>query len=230
MRIKKVLRRFGVDLVRYRSFWDDIAARRGIKTILDIGANDGSFAKRMRERFPEAKIISFEPLQSAYRQLTERMGGDGNFASYHVALGETAGSAVIHRSASSASSSLLPMGILHKKLYPKSASHVDEEIKTERLDSLMRNAEIIKPVLVKIDVQGFEAQVLRGGSETIRQADIVLIENSFVPLYDGQALFAGIHDLMRNLGFAYRGRSETHYNEATGEPIYEDSIFIKEQN
>lgn len=230
MKIKNVLRRFGYDVVKYHSFWDDIAKPRGLKTILDIGANDGSFARTTRERFPDAQIISFEPLGSAYQTLTKRMVGDSKFQAHNIALGETAGESVIHRSASDPSSSLLPMAALHKKLYPKSAEYTDEIIRVERLDDTLQATTLEKPILVKIDVQGFEGSVIKGGPETLRQADIVLVENSFTTLYEGQPLFADIHTLLKDLGFSYRGRSETHYNPGTGEPIYEDSVFIAERS
>lgn len=228
MTIKMFLRRFGVDLVKYHSFWDDIVAPRGIKTIFDIGASDGSFARMTRKHFPHVQIYSFEPLHEVYRALVKNMHEDAKFKAYNLALGETSGKSIIHKSASNPSSSLLTMGVLHKKLYPKSAEHTSEEIHVERLDEIMKNTPLEKPVLVKIDVQGFEANVVRGGKAVLSQADIILVENSFVTLYEGQALFGEIHNLLASLGFSYRGRSETHYNTKTGEPVYEDSVFIKD--
>jgi FkbM family methyltransferase len=228
MTIKKLLRKRGLDVVKYHSFWDDIAKPRGIETILDIGANDGSFAQWLREQFPEAEIISFEPLNEPFERLMERMEGDEKFRAYNVALGETAGTQMIHHSASHPSSSLLPMATLHKELYPHSVEHIDETIRIERLDDLMRSEHLDSPILAKIDVQGFEAGVIKGGRETLSKADIVLVENSFVTLFEGQALFGEIHSLMQSLGFAYRGRSEVHYDPHTKMPIYEDSVFIKE--
>ncbi len=227
MQIKGLLRKRGYDLVRYRSFWDDVAKPLQPQTILDIGANDGAFAERMRKQFPNARIISFEPLKDAYEALNKRMEGDKNFVAYNIALGESAGQTVIHRSASNPSSSLLPMGALHKKLYPHTAEHTDETIEIKRLDDVLNPQTLQKPLVIKIDVQGFEAGVIRGGQKIIKTADIVLVENSFVTLYEGQALFGEIHELMQQLGFSYRGRSETHYNEKTREPIYEDSVFMK---
>jgi FkbM family methyltransferase len=226
MRIKKLLRRFGIDLVKYHSFWDDIAQPRGFKTILDIGSNEGHFSKEMRRRFPDAHIYAFEPLKDCFETLGNTMRGDRHFTSFNVALGEEKAQTEINRSASHVSSSLLPMGALHKTLYPESAEHVKETITVERLDDMHLTIDV--PALVKIDVQGFEAGVIRGGMETIKKCDIIVVENSFVTLYEGQELFGGIHELLRQLGFSYRGRSETHYDPNTKAPIYEDSVFIKD--
>ena len=227
MKIKGVLRKFGYDVVKYHSFWDDVASPRNIQTILDIGANEGAFSTEMRKRFPTAKIYAFEPLHDCFLELEKRMAGDIAFKAWNIALGEEKGEATINRSSSHPSSSLLPMAGLHKKLYPESAEHTKETIDIERLDGVLKNEVFTSPTLVKIDVQGFEAGVIRGGKEILNKCDIVVVENSFVTLYEGQALFGEIHDLLKELGFTYRGRSETHYDPTTKEPIYEDSIFIK---
>jgi len=227
MNIKHVLRRFGLDVIKYHSFWDDIAPKLNINTVLDIGANEGHFSASMRERFPDAQIYAFEPLRDCFDKMNKQMGGDIKFKSWNVALGEAKIETVINRSASHPSSSLLPMAGIHKTLYPGSVEHTEETIRVERLDDLMSGQEILPNCLVKIDVQGFEASVIKGGAETLKRSNVVVVENSFVTLYEGQALFSEIHNLLTELGFSYRGRSETHYDPKTKESIYEDSIFIK---
>ena len=78
-------------------------------------------------------------------------------------------------------------------------------------------------------MQGFESQVIRGGKKTIDRAPIVVIETSFVELYEGQPLFADIYDQMRKLDFTYSGslglgqlRSPTN-----GLPLQQDAIFLR---
>lgn len=229
MGIKKVLRHFGVDIITYHSFWDDIARPREYKTVLDIGASDGSSARILREYFPTAEIHSFEPLKSSYEKLLRNMAGDKRFHAYNMALGEREEETEIYHSDSEASSSLLSMASLHKVLYPGSATHTKERISVRQLDTILSGTDLEKPLLVKIDVQGFENRVIRGGAKTLREADTIVIENSFVTLYENQALFGEIHTLLQSLGFSYHGRSETHYNQKTKESIYEDSIFIKDE-
>lgn len=227
MHIKKLLRRLGFDIVRYRSVWDDVIGPLQPRTILDIGANNGVFAHEMRSRFPEATIYSFEPLRDCFEELNLRMQGDTKFRAWNVALGAESGEATIQRSSFHPSSSLLPMLNLHKELYPKSAGSSEEKIIVARLDDIAADIEIEQPLFIKTDVQGFEAQVISGGQQTFSKAQAILIETSFVPLYEGQPLFSDIHAQLTQLGFEYRGRGDTHYNPHTKELIYEDSLFIK---
>ena len=226
MKIKTFLRRFGFDIVRYRSFWNTPPAQQ-FATILDIGANTGTFSAPMRERFPRAQIYAFEPLPDCFKQLEYTMAGDKKFTAFNVALGERSGEATIQRSSFHPSSSLLPMSPLHKALYPKSAVHTPERIQIQSLDEVRSTIDLEKPLLIKIDVQGFEGSVIRGGKIAIAEADVLIVETSFVQLYEGQPLFGDILTLVRELGFCYSGRIESHYDERTGQLIYEDSVFTK---
>ncbi|MBX4192197.1 FkbM family methyltransferase [Candidatus Parcubacteria bacterium] len=226
MEIKKILRNFGIDLVRYRSFWETTVRPRKIVTLLDIGANTGAFASEFRTKFPNVFIHSFEPLPDCFKTLEESMQGDANFKAWNVALGDERGEVSMHESSFHPSSSLLQMSALHKKLYPKSAGSKEVKVKVERLDDVFAGTELKTPLMLKIDVQGFEDHVLRGAPKILSHASIVLVETSFVPLYEGQPLFADVHELMRVNGFSYHGRAEAHFNER-GEIMYEDSIFLK---
>lgn len=228
MNIKNVLRRSGYDAVRYHPFWETFVAPLGIKNILDIGANVGMFAQDVRSRFPNATVYAFEPLPYCYTKLLETMRGDANFHSWNVALGSAPGTVTMDQSSFHPSSSIRSMSALHKELYPKSAELTSVSVEVARLDDLMRTVDLTGPTLIKMDVQGYEDEVIKGGKETIRRASILIIETSFVPLYEGQPLFDDIYRSVQELGFSYRGRRETHYSRITDLPIYEDAVFIRD--
>lgn len=227
--IRKPLNIIGIDVKKYRPAVDPLRwlERYEIKTILDIGAHTGQFAKEIRGKLPQAKIYSFEPLKDCYQKLVQNMSGDKNFKAYNFALGDKESRQEINRSVSSPSSSLLSMGNLHEEMYPHTKGGSKEEIDVRRLDDVFKNFNLEKEILVKIDVQGYEDKVIVGGINVISQAKIALLEVSFQELYKGQALFDDIYDIMKKLGFRYQGRIQQRINPKTGEILYEDSIFIK---
>ncbi len=227
MLTKQFLRKLGYDIVRYHPQFDALARPLGIRTILDIGANTGAYARTMRETFPDTDIISFEPLPDCFAQLEHAMHGDEKFRALNVALGEKNGTTTMQRSSFHPSSSLRPMAALHKTLYPKSAQMTEQKIEIRRLDDLAPELKLEQPLLIKMDVQGFEDAVMRGGRETISRASLLVIETSFVTLYEGQPLFADIHALAREMGFVYHGRGESHFDK-TDKLLYEDALFMKE--
>lgn len=227
MTIKKFLRKLGYDVIKYRPHYDNLLKKQAIDTVFDIGANSGQFAREIHGEIPSARIYSFEPLTDVFRDLQKNCSYIHNFKAFNIALGKHNENKIIQRSSSSPSSSLLQMSELHKKLYPGSSGATQENVIIKKLDNVAQKIKLGKNILVKIDVQGFEDKVIIGGQDIISRAKLLLIETSFVTLYEEQPLFDDIYMLIRNLGFTYMGSKERHYNEETGEFIYEDSIFVK---
>jgi FkbM family methyltransferase len=224
--LKRTLNGFGYDIKYHRPFFETIVMPLGIRTVLDIGANEGLYAKDMAARFPDATIHAFEPLKDCFERLAKVASAHSAIVPHHMALGAEGGKTVIHKSSAHQSSSLLPMTSLHKHLYPKSAESIDEEITISRLDEVP-DILIREPMFVKIDVQGFEGAVIDGGQETLKRASVIVVENSYMTLYEGQLLFTELAEKLSRLGFAYIGSVHTHHSKRTGRPLYEDSAFVK---
>lgn len=226
MAIKKIINLFGYDVKKYRPIYKFINEQFKIKTIIDIGANTGEYTRNIRSYFPEAQIYAFEPLTDCFNQLNTKMLEDKKFKAWNIALGNESGFISIKRSSFHPSSSILEMEELHKNLYPKSKGSTIEKIKIDKLDNIFKPEELNKNTLIKIDVQGFEDQVIKGGENIIKNSSIVIIETSFVKLYKNQILFNEILKLMDELDFSYYGSAERHFTK-DNKLIYEDSIFIK---
>lgn len=194
-----------------------------IRTVLDVGANDGQFARDIAGKLPDARVISFEPLRDVYEELRSKCPPP-RFRTYNLALGDEDSRTAIRRSRFSPSSSLLPMLALHSDAFPYTAEARTEEIEVRRLDSL--GLDIEPSLLVKLDVQGYEDRVVRGGRETISRAACVISEVSFEPLYEGQPLFDDINNLLKELGFTYHGNREQLLDPRDGRVLQADAIFM----
>jgi FkbM family methyltransferase len=156
------------------------------------------------------------------------MKGVPKFKAFNVGLGDVSEEATILRSSFSPSSSLLAMTPLHKELYPKSKDSFEEKIVIKRLDEMLPEMKIEENLFIKMDVQGYEGNVIRGAGKALAQAKLVQVETSFTPLYEGQPLFSDIHDLLHPLGFSYIGNTAQHWNASKNEPLFEDSLFIRQ--
>jgi len=203
----------------------------GIGTILDVGANEGQFAALMREVCPEAHIYSFEPLPEVYARLEAAYRDNPMVTTVNLALGAEAGVVQMNRSDFSPSSSLLPMAELHRQEWPQSAGHTQVPVRLARLDDWMAEARPVLQgaLLVKLDVQGYEASVIEGAQETLRRAHLVVSEVSFYELYEGQPLFAEIHARMAALGFRFRGNIEQHHSQKCNRILFADAVFENTQ-
>jgi hypothetical protein len=81
---------------------------------------------------------------------------------------------------------------------------------------------------VKIDVQGFEDQVIQGGQTTLARARVALVELSVEPLYDNQPLFHEVYERMVALGFRFRGAHNQLFHPQDGRVLQVDGIFTRD--
>ncbi|MBK6799214.1 MAG: FkbM family methyltransferase [Acidobacteria bacterium] len=198
-----------------------------IGTVLDIGANVGQFASTMHAVIPEAVIYSFEPVPACFEQLLHRMQRAPQFKGFNLALGDMAGELTFESNQFAPSSSLLKMAEAHKKEFPYTAESHTIRVKVERLDDFVINLATPGGLMIKIDVQGYEDRVLIGGEQTIKSAEMVLIETSFEMLYEGETLFPEVYRRMIEWGFRYVGSLGQLNSPIDCIPLQSDSLFLK---
>jgi len=229
--LRRQMHKIGLDIHRYHTAASpfDQLKTLDIKTVINVGANVGQFAKEIRALLPEADIYSFEPLADCYEQLKQNMATDTHFTAYPVALGDESGETTINRSSYSLSSSLRPMADEHKRLFPHTAGQTTERIRVERLDGMLTGKTLRQNILLEIDAQGYEDKVLAGGQETLQQTTAAILEASYVELYEGQPLFEDIYNLMRDAGFTYCGAIHQKIDPANGKILFEDALFIRKE-
>src|SRR5690606_4031283 len=175
-------------------------------------------------------IIAFEPLKGCYTILSENVK-DLGVNCYNYGLSNQNTEAEIHVSGNLVSSSLLPMNDIHQELYPQSTYTAKEKIKLIRLDDFFEKHSVSLQgnTLIKVDVQGFEENVLKGGLKTFSEASVVVIETSFIHMYKGQWLFDDVYMELKRMGFVFIGLVDQELNKNLKIPMYGDGLFIKKE-
>ncbi len=199
----------------------------GFRTVLDVGANVGQFAAGAHAILPDAAIYSFEPLPDCYQQLVKTMANVEKFRAFNIGLGAARAELQFNRSSFAPSSSFRKMAALHKENYPWTAGNEQVSVNVEALDSVAATLDLVDPILLKIDVQGYEDQVLAGGKTTCSRASAIIIEVSFETLYEGQPLFDDIYRTLTAMGLVYKGDLEETAERKTGRNLYADAIFLR---
>lgn len=200
--------------------------RQNIKTFIDIGAFIGEYVDYAHRLYPEAKIYAFEPLKEAYHTLEDKKKHMNNLKIFNLALGETKMKSVIYRSSYPPSSSLLSMGSIHKQNFPHTAKLSKDYVIVNRLDDVLQEESLKQNIFIKIDTQGYEEKVIKGGKETIKKTSIIQTEVSFVPLYKKQALFDDIYKILTQLGFIFFGIRNQIISPLDGHPLQAHVYFI----
>jgi FkbM family methyltransferase len=200
----------------------------GLRAVIDVGTNYGQFARTMRTLLPTAQIYGFEPIPACFEHSSRAFAGDEKFKIFNLALAERKGVATFTvASGDTGASSLLAAGAAQKQYFPHTLQSRTIEVPIDTLDSVFATQPLATPYLLKIDVQGYEHQVLCGGVQTLRGASLVLLEASYVPFYEGQKLFEEVYELLRLNGFRLSDMFNMMYSPKTGAALQGDFLFVK---
>jgi FkbM family methyltransferase len=233
---KKLLRNMGIHLGRYDLQTSELARMQRwfeyhkIDLVLDVGANVGQYGKYLRELGYAGRIVSFEPLSSAYPLLLAACAKDPLWqVAPRAAIGDRIGEITINIAGNSLSSSVLPMLDAHLAAAPESAYHGSETVRLLTLNAAAKQylTSQTASAYLKIDVQGFEKKVLDGATEILPSIRGIEVELSLVPLYDGQVLFKELIDNMEQLGYELHGIQTGYIDRESGRMLQVDGVFFK---
>ncbi len=205
-----------------------LAALPEQKTVVDVGANVGQFAMVALKAFPEAQVYSFEPIGDIADKFDRVMAGEARVTLFRYALGDTQGTAQIHVTARSDSSSLLAPA-LQDSVFPGTAETGQQPVSVARLQDMLPIEKIVPPAMLKIDVQGFEGEVLKGCAALLRQFDWIYCELSFVELYAAQPLAHDIIRMLDDAGFILDGVYMNDMSYKGGRAIQGDFLFRRNE-
>jgi FkbM family methyltransferase len=156
--------------------------------VVDVGAYEGYWTRDFLEVYPETKILMLEA-QSSKEEKLKAVCREFNNAHYHIAL-------------------LSPEdGKELSFIESETASHITGEVvdgakklKGEALDQLLERKQLPFPDFLKLDVQGFELEVLKGGSKSVAHAQFCILEVSLLDL-DGTPMMLEVMNYMDGKGF-----------------------------
>ncbi|MEQ8511175.1 MAG: FkbM family methyltransferase [Algiphilus sp.] len=194
-------------------------------TVIDIGANKGQFAVFAQRRWPGARLICFEPLPGPRSRLYAVTGGCAEI--HACALGEGDSEASMHLASRVDSSSLLPLGDTQKRLFAMDETG-QVTVPMRRLDAVLDGQDLVGPTLLKIDVQGFEYETLKGAVALLDFINVIYVEASYVELYAGQKLANDVAALLEVAGFTETGRFNVCVEGS--QDIQADLLFEKMQS
>jgi len=196
-----------------------------IKSIIDVGANRGQFAKEAIKVFPKAHIYCFEPGEKAYLDLKKWADAqNGKVSTFNFALGDREADLDFYEYPENdeASSFLRLINLVSQRSVP---------VHQTTLDSFISSSQIsLKPgIFIKIDTQGYDDRVIEGAKQILSRSLICMTEVIYDKEYRDQGSFKNIFILLDKLGFEFIGNKEQHLSE-NGNIMWSDSIFKKANN
>jgi len=148
---------------------------RANDVVWDVGANVGLYTTRFAEWVGRnGQVVAFEPVPTCFEELSQRAGGLLNVRSLQRALGDADLISAMNMSND-------PLGATHSFSQHDQAATTTISVQVNRGDSLIRELSLPKPNVIKIDVEGFEEEVLIGLDDTLHDPSCraVLMEVHF---------------------------------------------------
>ncbi len=156
-----------------------------IEKIIDVGAHRGEFLETMLKIEKINSFYIFEPQKKIFNELNKKFSENKRVTLFNYALDKDIKNRKLKINKLSMTSTLSEINeqsfyLKFKNLLTFSKSNfVDEyEIKTNTIDNIFKSINLHK-TLIKIDVEGFELNVIKGSLEKLKEVPFILMENQF---------------------------------------------------
>jgi FkbM family methyltransferase len=177
-----------------------LTGREGL--ILDVGGADGVTAVKFHETFKSAKVYVFEPIEDNATGLKKNILPFKRITFFQKALGSEKKQTEIHITKRVTSSSLFPVNTAELREDYMSSQLVPErkqKVELDRVDNIVQPGETV--LVMKLDVQGFELEVLKGAEKTLKHTKLVMAELQNHRLYEGAPMYYDIDAFLRKNNF-----------------------------
>ena len=158
------------------------------RVVLDIGAGKGYWSILSRAYFPDAAYYLIDPLAEHEPDLSELCREDARWHYLIGAVAEEAGPRVLTVGQQYDASSLLT--------FPGAEPSRQRTIPATTIDLLLEQGCLAPPDLVKIDVQGMELEVMRGGARLFDTAEVFIVE---VNLFKFMPDCPRVHEIIQHM-------------------------------
>lgn len=201
--------------------------RQAIDAVIDVGANTGQYATRLRAAGWAGPILSFEPIPEVHRLLARHAAADPDWeVAPPLAVGAMGGEIELEVSAESDMSSTLRQTTLLQDISPTSAVLRRIVVPQARLDELLA-ARPWRRLFVKIDVQGAEPAVLAGMEGLWARVQGLQLELALLPLYAGERPWLELLEDLAERGFTPYLLLPGYFSRALGRQVQLDAVLYR---
>lgn len=151
----------------------DFIDKTKIRTVVDVGANVGLFSLMVSDVLPKARVHAIEPVPSTYKALEKNTKQSALIKIHKLAIASKSGYMQMYFNEQNSLGSHFLWGT---EVFSKQEHRL--KIKVSTLDKFCKTNSIKSIDLLKVDVETFENEVLRGAKETFQNTKYLLLEIS----------------------------------------------------
>lgn len=207
-----------------------VIAMLDVDMIFDVGGNVGQYGLQLRKQIAyRGPLLSFEPIPRAAARLRLQAQGDAAWQVRECAIDDSRGRARFNVMIGDQFSSLLmPSKQFEGRFHGQHTIHNVIEVETITLADAVRDAPTFARGLLKLDTQGNELRILRGGVGSLARFPAIQLEVGFQLLYEGESSYSQVVDALA--GWGYRLCALFPNNEGHFPHLLEmDAIFLRQE-
>ena len=200
-----------------------------VNLVLDVGANRGQYAKRLRRAGYRGRIASFEPVPDVFERLRQAAAGDPRWSVHPYALGREDTVTSMHVVPGTLSSVLAPSDFGAER-YAQLRAPAAQRVEVRRLDGLLdeltAGLEDPRPYL-KLDTQGYDVEVFQGAGERVRHFVAMQSELALMQIYEGMPRLPEALALYEASGFEVTALYPVSRETATARVLEFDCVMVR---
>lgn len=191
-------------------------------TIIDGGAHKGETTAEFKRAFSDPKIIAFEPQPLLAEKIQKEYENDDGVEVYNTAIGAEKKAKKLYKIGKYSGRSSL--------FTPKYSNHGADDVE-KRIDVQMQKLDDCiseKVDILKLDLQGYELNALKGANNVLKNTDVILTEVQFKDLYENASTFCDIHKYLTQRRFKLYNLYTMSTNPDDGHLEWGDAIYVSE--
>ncbi|MFD0483246.1 FkbM family methyltransferase [Kineococcus sp. GCM10028916] len=212
----------------YANFLEHTLKLHPIDIVIDAGAHEGQFAKKLRQIGFTGQIHSFEPSPGPFQQCLESSLSDPNWSVYEIALGDFDGRATLNISPGTGSS-FMAASEFGRRLFPDLTSANASDVRISRLDSFLSSEYKLSTqprIFVKLDTQGHDLYVMKGLGQWNSCVQIVQAELSVIPIYENMQFIGSSLNSFNSIGYQPIGFFPVSTLKSSGRVLEFDALML----
>lgn len=174
-----------------------------VASIIDVGANAGQWIKAVNPSNLTGTVWCFEPLEVPYKKLEKSAKGYPNVKVFKLAFSDFTGQSQMFVASNGGASSSINAPTEHLNLHSAIKFSKRETIDVSTIDEFFSKHELLLPVYLKIDTQGHEWNVIKGGTKTLTNVAVIELESCMTAQYQGEKAHHALINELTKLGFIY---------------------------
>jgi len=214
------------------AYADQKALCSDARVIFDVGANAGYTSQKYRKLFPDAAIHAFEPFPEIFETLSAKFSNDSKFYPVSKAVWSSSGTRTLHTNSMNVTNAMSPIVDNAFQYLPDNFTRSEGiAVETTSLDDYCLSVGVDVIDVLKVDAQGSELEILRGGERLLggRRVKLVFTELIFVQVYEDQASFHDIAAFLASFGYRVFDFFDFTY-DSSGQLKWGDAIFKLEEH